>query len=104
MPQALHSPQRPTHFGALQPHSPHRYAVARGAARPFVLVAMVATLGGSTDRPMRPVWLAAAELKAVNCACGTLAWERTRDPHRARQAGRTGGDAAALVDAWRAAH
>ena len=34
----------------------------------------------------------------------TLAWERTRDPRRARQAGLTDTEAAALVDAWRATH
>ena len=50
VPQARHSPQRPTHLAALQPHSPHRYAVARGHRVRSSRAPWPATLGASTDR------------------------------------------------------
>ncbi|GAB3165868.1 hypothetical protein GCM10027059_24050 [Myceligenerans halotolerans] len=46
MPQAWHSPQRPTHFTVVQPHSVHAYA---GLARLVVVVATRGTVPGVTD-------------------------------------------------------
>ncbi|GAA1448556.1 hypothetical protein GCM10009602_40170 [Nocardiopsis tropica] len=46
VPQAWHSPQRPTHLRVLHPHSAHRNVV-------FAAFAMVATLAAAGDRPRR---------------------------------------------------
>src|SRR5438094_717276 len=61
VPQALHSPHRPTHLTVVQPHSAQRYAGARvdrpvALLRPdaAALVAMPRTVGDATDRRAGP--------------------------------------------------
>lgn len=46
LPQAWHSPHRPTHLAASQPHSAHTNA-PRSLA--LLVLAMLRTLGGPTD-------------------------------------------------------
>src|SRR3954469_7813765 len=48
VPQAWHSPHRPTHLEVTQPHPPQRYA-GRGVPLRAVLAAMGRSLGSATD-------------------------------------------------------
>src|SRR6478672_6135508 len=52
VPQAWHSPQRPTHLAVVQPHSAHLYAGALDARDVFV--AMGSTLLAGPDIPRLP--------------------------------------------------
>src|SRR3954452_16271408 len=52
VPQAWHSPHRPTHLGVTQPHSPQRYA-GLGLPLRAVLAAMGQSVGTATDNPAR---------------------------------------------------